>query len=95
LTLFETEIVILRDVLPMKITSKGQVTIPVEIRAKLGLVPNSEVEFELAGYAVRIRKVRKAKGAGCRGKSLVACLRGKGSVQMTTGEVLVLTRSPR
>jgi AbrB family looped-hinge helix DNA binding protein len=94
LILFETEIAILREVLPMKITSKGQVTIPVEIREKLGLVTNSEVEFELVGREVRIRKVRKAKGAGCRGKSLVARLRGKGSVQITTDEILTLTRSP-
>jgi AbrB family looped-hinge helix DNA binding protein len=32
----------------MRITTKGQVTIPVEIREKLGLLPNSEVEFEVA-----------------------------------------------
>ena len=76
----------------MKITSKGQVTIPVEIREKLGLLPNSEVEFEIVGQAVRIRKLRRARGQGSRGKSLVARLRGKGSVRMTTDEILALTR---
>ncbi|WP_034930118.1 AbrB/MazE/SpoVT family DNA-binding domain-containing protein, partial [Candidatus Accumulibacter vicinus] len=30
----------------MRITSKGQVTIPVEIRKQAGLMPNTEVEFE-------------------------------------------------
>jgi len=79
----------------MKITSKGQVTIPVEIREKLGLLPNSEVEFEIVGRAVRIRKVRSAKGKGTRGKSLVARLRGQGSVRMTTDEILALTRGDR
>ena len=44
----------------MKITTKGQVTIPVEIREKLGLLPNTEVEFEVVGKAVRMRKVRRA-----------------------------------
>jgi AbrB family looped-hinge helix DNA binding protein len=39
----------------MKITPTGQVTIPVEIREKLGLVPNSEVEFKLVGRAVRMQ----------------------------------------
>ena len=39
----------------MRITSKGQVTIPVEIRERLGLLPNSEVDFEVEGNAVRIR----------------------------------------
>ena len=31
----------------MRITSKGQVTMPIEIRERLGLLPNSEVEFEV------------------------------------------------
>ncbi len=79
----------------MRITSKGQVTIPVEIREKLGLLPNSEVEFEVVGEAVRIRKARKTSGAGRRGKSLVARLRGRGSVQMSTDEILALTRGRR
>ena len=70
-------------------------TIPVEIREKLGLLPNSEVEFEVIGQAVRIRKVRSVKGAGRRGKSLVERLRGRGSVRMTTDEILALTRGDR
>jgi AbrB family looped-hinge helix DNA binding protein len=79
----------------MRVTSKGQVTIPVEIREKLGLLPNSEVEFEVVGQAVRIRKVRRARGKGRRGKSLVAKLRGRGSVRMSTDEILSLTRGER
>ena len=79
----------------MKITTKGQVTIPVEIREKLGLLPNSEVEFELVGQAVRIRKVRRVEGAGRRGKSIVQRMRGRGSVRMTTDEILALTRGDR
>jgi AbrB family looped-hinge helix DNA binding protein len=47
----------------MKITTKGQVTIPIEIREKLGLLPNTEVEFEVVGRAVRMRKVRRARAA--------------------------------
>ena len=79
----------------MKITTKGQVTIPVEIREKLGLLPNSEVEFEVVGQVVRMRKVRRAKEAGRRGKSIVQRLRGRGSVRMTTDEILALTRGER
>jgi AbrB family looped-hinge helix DNA binding protein len=33
----------------MKITSKGQVTIPANIRAQAGLLPNTFVEFVLCG----------------------------------------------
>ena len=79
----------------MKITTKGQVTIPVEIREKLGLLPNTEVEFEVVGKAVRMRKVRRAGSTGRRGKSIVERLRGRGSVRMTTDEILALTRGDR
>ena len=79
----------------MRITSKGQVTIPVGIREKLGLVPNSEVEFEIVGQTAVMQKVRRAEEQGRRGKSLVVRLRGKGSVRMGTNEILALTRGKR
>lgn len=41
----------------MRVTSKGQVTIPVEIRARLDIGPDTEVEFELVGNVVHLRKV--------------------------------------
>ena len=42
----------------MKITSKGQVTIPQAVREQAGLHPNSEVEFEVrANGDVVIRPV--------------------------------------
>jgi AbrB family looped-hinge helix DNA binding protein len=75
----------------MRITSKGQVTIPVEIRERLGLLPNSEVEFELDGNAVRIRKAR-GRGTRGRGRSIVARLRGRATGAMTTEEIMALTR---
>jgi AbrB family looped-hinge helix DNA binding protein len=39
----------------MRITSKGQITIPSEIRERVGLKPNSEVVLEVEGNTVRIR----------------------------------------
>ena len=79
----------------MKITARGQVTIPIEIREKFGLLPNTEVEFEIVGKAIRMRKIRRAGRSGRRGKSIVERLRGRGSVQMTTDEILALTRGDR
>lgn len=38
------------------ISSKGQVTVPVEIRDKLGLSPGTEVEFEIQRNGVLLRK---------------------------------------
>jgi AbrB family looped-hinge helix DNA binding protein len=80
----------------MRITPKGQVTIPVEIRDRLGLLPRCEVEFEVVGNAVRIRRARaRARRKVSRGRSLVERLRGKGSVKMSTEEILALTRGAR
>lgn len=73
----------------MKITSKGQVTIPQEIRERLGLLPHSEVEFEVDGDSVRIRKAGKRMR---RGEAIVAHLRGRGTTRMTTDEIMALTR---
>ena len=36
----------------MRVTSKGQVTIPGAIRQKLGIFPQSEVEFVVEGNTV-------------------------------------------
>jgi AbrB family looped-hinge helix DNA binding protein len=77
----------------MRITSKGQVTIPVEIRERLGLLPNSEVEFEVAGNVVRIKKATRRRHG--RGRSVVAQLRGRGTVRMSTDEILALTRDAK
>ena len=41
----------------MKITSKGQVTIPQPLRMKFGLLPNTEVTFEEADGCVLIRPI--------------------------------------
>lgn len=68
----------------MRVTSKGQVTIPIEIREWLGLLPNSEVEFLVEGNAVRIRKARRRKGSG-RGRSIVERMRGRATTRLGTG----------
>ncbi|MBK8597922.1 MAG: AbrB/MazE/SpoVT family DNA-binding domain-containing protein [Holophagales bacterium] len=73
----------------MRITSKGQVTIPVEIRDRLGLLPDTEVTFDVVGTSVR---VRKAAGQSGRGAAVVARLRGRSRSRLTTDEILALTR---
>ncbi len=73
----------------MKVTTKGQVTIPADIRERLGLLPNTEVEFTLAGNGVVVTKARRGVR---RGQRVVAHLRGRGTVRMSTEEILALTR---
>lgn len=75
----------------MRITSKGQVTIPQDIRERAGLLPNTEVEFIYDGRTVRIVRAKGRKGAG-RGARIVAHLKGRGDIAMTTEEIMALTR---
>jgi len=75
----------------MRLTSKGQVTIPIGIRERLGLMPGMEVDFEVEGDAIRIRP---ATGGRSRGKLVVEHLRRhSGSGTMTTDEIMALTRA--
>lgn len=75
----------------MRITSKGQVTIPADIRERAGLLPDTEVEFEFDGNVVRIFRAKSGKKEG-RGARLVAHLRGRGDVAMSTDDIMALTR---
>jgi AbrB family looped-hinge helix DNA binding protein len=75
----------------MRITSKGQVTIPAHIREQAGLLPHTEVDFEFDGEAVRIVPATDAKKLS-RGKRIVEHLRGRGDIRMTTDEIMALTR---
>ena len=74
----------------MRITSKGQVTIPAAIREQAGLMPNTEVTFEYDGSSVRLVRAKGRKPS--RGARIVANLRGRGDVAMSTDEIMALTR---
>jgi AbrB family looped-hinge helix DNA binding protein len=73
----------------MRVTSKGQVTIPRNIRQKLGIMPQSEVEFVIEGNTVLLKTTTKE---GSKGKRLVDSLKGRATVRMTTDEIMALTR---
>jgi AbrB family looped-hinge helix DNA binding protein len=76
----------------MRITSKGQVTIPIAIREKAGLMPNTEVEFRVDGNTVTIVRATKPRRKG-RGAELIAHMRRHaGKVTMSTDEIMALTR---
>ena len=76
----------------MQITSKGQVTIPQEVRVRLGLLPHTEVEFEMADDHARIRKLHPSKSLGARGQSALSALSGAADARMSTDEIMALTR---
>jgi len=75
----------------VRITSKGQVTIPMDIREKLGLLPNTEVEFEIDRDAVRLKKASVPTRPD-RGHALIEHMRGKGSRRISTDQIMKLTR---
>ena len=75
----------------MRVTSKGQVTIPMAIREQAGLLPDTEVDFGYDGVVVTIRPAMNPKRGG-RGARLVAHLRGRGDVAMSTEAIMALTR---
>jgi antitoxin PrlF len=70
----------------MKVTQKGQVTIPLEVRRALGIRAGSDVEFQIDGHGARL--VVDQKGAA---REIVR-MRGAGSGELSTEEILALTR---
>ena len=77
----------------MRITSKGQVTIPAKIRERAGLLPHTEVEIVFDGTSVRIVRLRNADERERR-SGLIDRLRGSATVRMATDEIVALTRTP-
>ena len=73
----------------MKLTSKGQVTIPLEIREEFGLRPGDEVEFVIDEQGLHVVKSTKQPS---RGRRIAESLLGRGDVDMTTDEIMALTR---
>ena len=72
----------------MRVTTKGQVTIPQDIREKLGIFPSVEVDFvEEKGRVYIVKKKGKSTDIQRFKK-----LRGIATVKMTTDQIMALTR---
>ncbi len=70
----------------MRVTSKGQVTIPLEVREALGIRPGADVRFEMDGDGARLKVAPEDA------RSAVAAMRGAGEQALSTDEILALTR---
>ena len=71
----------------MRVTSKGQVTIPQKVRRQLGIIPGSEVDFELDDDGARLVRVSDGEG-----QAIAGHMRGRATVAMSTEEIMALTR---
>ena len=72
----------------MRVTTKGQITIPQHIREKLGITPASEIDFiEEKGRVYLVKK----KGEDITTRKFRK-MRGIATVKMTTDEIMELTR---
>ena len=79
----------------VKLTSKGQVTIPQEIRDRLGLHPGTEVEFDIVDETVRIRRAATQEERRRRVRAWIERARGSAKhtkVRLTTDQIMALTR---
>jgi AbrB family looped-hinge helix DNA binding protein len=70
----------------MRVTQKGQVTIPLQVRRALGIRPGSEVDFQLDEHGARLLVDQDAAAHE------ISRMRGAGRGKMTTDEILALTR---
>lgn len=73
----------------MRVTSKGQVTIPQTIREQMGFLPDTEIEFCVNDGRVYLRKLEEKRD---RGKRMIARMRGRATASMSTSEIMALTR---
>ncbi len=75
----------------MRVTTKGQVTIPQHIREKLGITPATEIDFVEEKGRIYLVK-RKGKNIKT---NIFRKLRGTATVKMTTDEIMALTRGDK
>jgi bifunctional DNA-binding transcriptional regulator/antitoxin component of YhaV-PrlF toxin-antitoxin module len=79
----------------MKITSKGQVTIPDALRRQHGFLPDTEVFFESRQDGIFLKKGTPSGSGRTRGEMMVEHLRGSGTSKYskwTTEKLMKLLR---
>lgn len=78
----------------MRITTKGQVTIPQDVRDFAGFQPGTDVEFVIGDDGV-VRVVAAGHGGSPRASRLnaaIAALRGSADAGLSTDDIMALTR---
>jgi len=73
----------------MRLTVKGQVTVPIDVRKRLGVGSRDEVDFIVEDG--RVLLVKGGKSGGDLSQQLEK-MRGSGNRRKTTDEIMCLTR---
>jgi AbrB family looped-hinge helix DNA binding protein len=76
----------------MKVTVKGQVTIPVDLREQFGLEPGTEVEFVAHEGVLQVRPRKRAGRGTTRFDEWVAKAAGSARPGLSTDELIAETR---
>lgn len=83
----------------MRVTEKGQVTIPKAVREKLGIEPGTEVDFVDDGAGgfelVRVDGGTAKQAEVTRLLRWIDAVQGTGDLAMSTDEVMLATRGRR
>jgi len=84
----------------MRVTRKGQVTIPKQVRDQIGISPGTEVAFEVSGDVAYIRKKEPQQSEEAilhryeRTLRQLMKLRGTATSGLSTDEIMEFTRGP-
>jgi len=71
----------------MRVTTKGQITIPTNVRKSLGIIPQTEIDFKEENGKFYIIKTHLPKL-----RRKFHKLRGIATVKMSTDEIMNITR---
>jgi AbrB family looped-hinge helix DNA binding protein len=76
----------------MKVTVKGQITIPIALRERFGLSPGTEVEFVAAGEGLQMKPLKQTRKATSAFDHWLSKAAGSAKPGMTTDEIMATTR---
>jgi antitoxin PrlF len=72
-----------------RLTIKGQITVPKDLRDAFGWPPHTELEFHRLADGVKLTRAKRERG---RGDRIVERLRGSGNRKLSTARIMALTR---
>jgi len=74
------------------INQQGQIQIPSEIVSQLGLEPGTELELQVVDNKLEIHKKQESSLNNV-GKQLIDTMKGKATSNLTTNEIMEITRN--